>query len=257
MVTPGTGRAHWTTMNLTHLRRATAILGVAVILAACSAGTDASPSARTTAAPSVSASMEASASPSASPSPSPSASPSPEPTVAATPGPTSTGAPSAFEVAPNPDADALFAIRDICRNPRDGYELEFPEDWYTNTEIRDVPACSWFSPTFYTVDSSEVPDEIAIEIFWIPGGREQIGEILTSDEGLVGGQPAVRLEISGTADGDPEGRSYEYVIQLGPTPEEGPNLVARTDTDMGGDHELNRAVLDRLIATIAFVGSIQ
>ena len=245
-------------MNASPVRRTVAALGLTVVLAACSAGNDPSASAQDSAAPSASASPTGTPWPSASSNASPSPSLSPEPTAAPTTEPTDASSPAAFEVTPNPDADALFAIRDSCRNPQDGYELAFPEDWYTNTEIRDVPACSWFSPGFFTVDDfDQLPDEIAIEIVWIAGAREPAGEVLTSEDGLVGGQPATRFEIAGTVAGDPSGRTYEYVIQLGPSPDEGPNLVARTDTDMGGDHELNRAVLDRLMATIAFVGSVQ
>ena len=50
---------------------------------------------------------------------------------------------------------------------------------------------------------------------------------------------------------------YEYVIQLGPSLEEGPNLVARTSSQMGGDFDLNRAVLDRMMATMEFIGVVQ
>ena len=67
----------------------------------------------------------------------------------------------------------------------------------------------------------------------------------------------VRVEIAGTQDDPANGTTYLYVVQLGPTAEEGPNLVARTDTSMGGDYELNKAVLDRMMATIEFVGTTQ
>jgi hypothetical protein len=50
---------------------------------------------------------------------------------------------------------------------------------------------------------------------------------------------------------------YAYLVQLGPTEEEGPNLLVRTNTDMGGDYQLNKAVLDRIMATIEFLGTIQ
>jgi MoxR-like ATPase len=50
---------------------------------------------------------------------------------------------------------------------------------------------------------------------------------------------------------------YVYQIQLGPSPEEGPNLVVITTTEMGGDYELNQAILDRMMATIEFFGSTQ
>ncbi|MEO5986478.1 MAG: hypothetical protein ABIW50_02460, partial [Candidatus Limnocylindria bacterium] len=169
-----------------------------------------------------------------------------------------TPAPGGFGIPSNPTADALFLVRDECRNPQDGYQLEFPEDWWTNTAIGKVPACSWFSPTFYQVpDPAVVPDEIAIEIFVVQGDRGYVRRILSREEIIVGGtQDAVRLEIDGTADGS-DGGSYEYVVQLGPTLESGPNLVARTDTAMGGTFDITKGVLDRMMATIRFIGTVQ
>ena len=198
------------------------------------------------------------ASVSASASASQAASEEPSASASEAASPSASGVPTAFTVAPDPEADALFEEPDSCRNPQDGYVLAYPDPWYTNTEIRDVPACSWFSPTFYEVDDFATrPDEIAIEIFWIAGGRAVDGELLTEERGIVGGQYATRLEVEGTPDEATSGASYEYVIQLGRTPEEGPNLVARTDTSMGGDYELNKAILDRMMASIEFLGSTQ
>ena len=159
-----------------------------------------------------------------------------------------------FTVMANPDADTLFLDRDDCENPEDGYRLQFPEEWYTNTEIGDVPACSWFSPTFYEADDSvAVPDEIAITIEILDGDRGYHDDFISNEEVIVGAtQTAHRVEVE--SDGK---MMYEYVVQLGPTSQEGPNLLARTDTAMGGDYELNKAVLDRIMATIEFVGTIQ
>ncbi len=196
----------------------------------------------------------ASATPEATPEPTSTA----EATLEPTPEPTATPEPSAsasltadgrFFPAENAEADALFLERDECQNLRDGYQLVFPDDWYTNTEFRDVAPCSWFSPTFYEVDdSSEVPDEIAITIVWMAGDSGSFEDPIRREFGMVGGQNAVRVEYED---------SYVYQIQLGPTPEEGPNLVARTTREMGGDYELNKAVLDRLMLTIEFIGSVQ
>ena len=205
--------------------------------------------------------------------------PSVEPTKSATPEPTTTpGAepaseapsPSAsevgelrpFAVAANPEADALFLDRDDCENDANGYRLEFPDAWYTNTAIGEVEPCSWFSPTFYEVsDPSEVPPEIAVTIENLESDVGTFeGQEVSRASGIVGGtQRAVRVEYR------PDERSaqaanwreYVYVVQLGPTEEEGPNLVLRTATDMGGDYELNKAVLDRIVATLEFVGTIQ
>lgn len=209
---------------------------LALLLSACIGGTDA------TRQPTVEPTPDANAT--QQPTTEPTESPTPEPTTAATVAPDGT-----FVPAENAEADALFLARDECQNLRDGYQLVFPDEWYTNTEFRDVPACSWFSPTFYEVDgSSDVPDEIAITIVWMAGDSGSFEDPIRREFGMVGGQSAVRVEYED---------SYVYQIQLGPTPEEGPNLVARTARDMGGDYELNKAVLDRLMLTIEFIGSVQ
>lgn len=197
--------------------------------------------------------------------PTPTASPTAAPTVAAspTPAPTPTSGDSGgFTIAPNPVADALFLVRDQCQNPRDGYRLQFPEEWWTNTEIGDFAPCTWFSPTFYEVpDVKAVPDEIAIVIEYHGGSVGTLEEIVRQDSVTVGGQPASRVEVRGASgEGGTMPRDwyeYRYEIQLGPTEEAGPNLLARTNTDMGGDYELNKAVLDRLMATLELIGSIQ
>ena len=209
--------------------------------------------------------------PSDSPSVEPTASATPEPTVTPSAEPASEApSPSAsavgelrpFAVAANPQADALFLDRDECENAADGYRLEFPDAWYTNTAIGDVEPCSWFSPTFYEVDDpSEVPPEIAITIEYLKGDvGTTMGEAVSREFGIVGGtQTAVRVEYRpDERSAQPaDWRAYEYVIQLGPTEEEGPNLVLRTATDMGGDYDLNKAVLDRIVATLEFVGTVQ
>jgi hypothetical protein len=191
--------------------------------------------------------------PTASAEPTASATPSTEPTQteAATPSPTDDGGtPSGFTVTPHPEADSLFLDRDDCENLEDGYRLEFPEEWYTNTEIGDVPACSWFSAEFYEVDDpNEVPDEIAITIEYVEGDSGSFEDAVSRESVIVGStQEATRVEYDD---------SYLYQVQLGPTPEEGPNLVVTTTTEMGGDYELNKAVLDRIMSTMEFIGSVQ
>lgn len=221
-------------------------LATLLLLAACSSTATTSPSeepAGPSAAPS-----EAAPSASATEEPSPSAAASEEAseTPAETPPPIGGG----FEIAANPQADSLFLDRDECENRRDGYRLEFPDDWYTNTEYRDFPPCVWFSPTSYETDGDEVPAEIAITVEWFPGdvGRHD-ADVVSTEEGEVGGQAATRTEWSDD--------TYWYVIQLGPTLEEGPNLLFATSAEMGGDYELNKAILDRMLTTIEFIGTTQ
>ncbi len=196
--------------------------------------------------------------PTSTPTEMPTPTPEPSSSASASAEPSASGDPQGFTVPPNPPADALFLERDECENPELGYRLEFPEDWWTNTAIGDVPACSWFSPTFYRVpDPSVVPDEIAIEIFIVPGDRGYQRRILSRQEVIVGGtQDAFRVEVDGDGDGN-DGGTYEYVVQLGPTLESGPNLVARTDTAMGGNFDVSKGVLDRMMATIRFIGRVQ
>lgn len=215
-------------------RRLLPIVALAVALAACSGDTDATPS------------------PSVEPGTSPSS------TAKPTQAPTATGEPTpsppeasdgSFEPAANAEADALFLARDECQNLRDGYQLIYPDEWYTNTEFRDVAACSWFSPTTYEVDDfPALPEEIAISIEWVADRVSWADNPIRVLTGTVGGQNAVRVEFED---------EYFYVVQLGPSPEEGPNLIARTAAHMGGDFELNKAVLDRLMLTIEFIGSTQ
>ena len=238
-------------------RRTPLLIAVTTLLAGCVgvSGDIPSPSSETAA----SQAATASASPTAEPTPSPTVEPEESDDSDVEP----TASPSAdtdgeLTVAPNPDADALFLDRDECINRQDGYQLQFPDDWWTNTEIARFPACVWFSPTFYEVtDQTRRPDEIAIEIFWVGGDYGWTTEEFSRAEGLIGTQRGVRVEIAGTQEDPATGTTYLYVVQLGPTSEEGPNLVARTDTSMGGDYELNKAVLDRIMTTIEFIGTTQ
>ena len=226
-----------------------AVLPLLVMLAGCS--TTVSPSALPT------------DSLSAEPSSSVAVTPSPEDSATAQPSPTPGAIPRPFTVSPNPEADALFLDRDQCQNDADGYRVQFPEAWYTNTAIGDVEPCRWFAPTSFEVDDpSAVPAEVAIVIELLNGDRGSFEEQISHDFGLVGGtQLATRAEYRGAGGQGgtkpPDWRGYEYLVQLGPTEEEGPNLLIRTDTDMGGDYELNKAVLDRIVATMELIGSIQ
>jgi hypothetical protein len=218
------------------------LTALALSLSACIGGTDATQQPTLEPTPDATATLEPTAEPTEEPTPNPTVEPTPSAAAA-------TAADGRFIPAENAEADALFLARDECENLRDGYQLVFPDEWYTNTEFRDVAACSWFSPTFYEVDdSSEVPDEIAITIVWMANDIGFFEDPIRREFGMVGGQNAVRLEFED---------AYMYSIQLGPTFEEGPILVASTSREMGGEYELNKAVLDRLMLTIEFIGSVQ
>jgi hypothetical protein len=232
---------------MTRLPRAFSI-AMLLILAACTSTTDSSPSAEPTATPEPT--PTASASPEPTPSPSATEIDSPE----ASASPSQIEGEGGFTWEANAEADALMLDRFDCQNLDDGYQVAFPADWNTNAEFGSVPTCSWFAPTEYETGApGSVPDEVAIEIFVVDGAPEFLLQILDQRSGLVGAtQPATRVRMAGN-DAD----VYEYVIQLGPSLEEGPNLVARTSSQMGGDYDLNRAVLDRMMATMEFIGVIQ
>ncbi len=225
-------------------------IALLLLLAACTGDTDASPSATPQltpiASPTKSASPEPSATSDASASPAESTEPSSTPVG---------GEFGGFTFESHAEADALFLDRFSCQNPDDGYEVDYPAEWNANAEAGGAAQCSWFAPTEYEAgDGSTLPEEVAIEMIVVDGARDY-DDVETSDraEGYVGvTQPAFRVEIT---DGDEE--AYEYVVQLGESYETGRNLVARTSTEMGGDFDLNRAVLDRMMATMEFIGVIQ
>jgi hypothetical protein len=221
-------------------------ISMLLILAACTPPAGSGLSAESTATPE----PTPTASPEATPSPSEPESDSPE----ASPSASMIEGEGGFTWEASAEADALMDETFDCQNLDDGYQVDFPAEWNTNAELGGVPTCSWFAPTEYeTGASSRVPDEVAIELFVIDGAPEYPLQIMDQRSGLIGAtQAATRTRMAGN-DAD----VYEYVIQLGPKLEDGPNLVARTTTEMGGDFDLNRAVLDRMMATMEFIGVIQ
>lgn len=221
------------------------LVGLLFVLSACT-----SPAASPTAEPTASPTQQPTDSPSASPEPTDEATPEESPQA-------SEGSFGGFTIAANADADALFEETNSCQNIDDGYEVDFPAEWNANAEFGDHPPCSWFANAEYeTPPPGDVPNEVAIIIFMIDGERTYPGaEVSDREEGVVGvTQPAYRVTATATAGGDV---AYEYVIQLGPTWEEGPNLVVGTSSQGGRDFELNKAVLDRMMASMELIGSIE
>jgi hypothetical protein len=136
------------------------------------------------------------------------------------------------------------------------YTATFPESWYTNTAIGDVTPCGWFAPTFYEVaDPAQVPKEIGITLELDAGTAAYLDEFIINEETTVAGLRAFRVEVKG-GDGDGSGhpaewREYQYEVELLPRNDQGgPSLIATTANDMGGEYELNKAVLDRIMATL-------
>jgi hypothetical protein len=189
--------------------------------------------------------------------------PAPEPVPTATPEPRP--AALTYDLAPDAEfstisddvADRLFVDADSCHNPVAGYTLAFPDDWYSNTAVGTTPACSWFSPTFFEVDGPGVPEEIAIVIRSFEGGIGFVHEpdYTVSDQFTVDGWNANRAEEVGGLGADgwlPRSLfTYQYTIWAS---EDylGLKVVAATSNDHPGDYERNKAILDRIVASMRF-----
>lgn len=175
----------------------------------------------------------------------------PEPSAPSTAATPAASSPSdGFAIIPNAEADGLFLDRNICTNSDDGYRVAFPADWVTNTAVGEVGACSWFAPTAFAPGNSlAVPDGVAIVVELVPRDNYTGGSDPDIDaEGLIGQtQPAFRVN---GAD------QYTYVVLLGP-PGDGPTLLAWTSPELAGSYELNKAILDRMMATMELLGSIE
>jgi hypothetical protein len=185
--------------------------------------------------------------------------PAPEPLPTPTPAPGEAGYVEQpglpFSVLDNADADALFVGADTCTNPVDGYTVSYPDSWYTNTEVGDVPACSWFTPQFFEVtEPGTVPEEIWIEVAIVDGvvAYTSLTEVHSNEEVVIGGRAARRVEFNPSPTGQPDFRGYHYVIDLGEGSGTGRSFLAQTDTDVAGDYVLAKAVLDRMMASLEF-----
>jgi hypothetical protein len=162
---------------------------------------------------------------------------------------------AAFSVLESAEADELFAATLTCRNEDGGYTLRYPASWETN-EAGERPACSWFSPADLarghdTVLAAFRRPTAAIEVGSFHGG---VGIILeqprvTEEIILAGSVEATRTERMISP--EPHWVSYDYLAWLDDDPHSW-KFGAGTSTIAPGDYELNKAVLDRMMATIAF-----
>lgn len=178
--------------------------------------------------------------------------PPPEPVAVTTP--SASAAQNAAEAAAAAArAEELLLTPDECTNPVAGYTVTFPDAWYTNTETGDVAACSWFTPDFFEVRAAGVaPDEIWISIGVFDGvvGYTSLTPVYSGDDVTIDGRQGHRAEFNPDWDAKPDYRAYHYVIPLS---ESGPTLVASTNNERADDYALAKAVLDRIMASFAFV----
>jgi hypothetical protein len=164
----------------------------------------------------------------------------------------------------SPTADDLFSRPDTCTNPEAGYTVTYPDDWWTNTAIGEVPACSWFSPTFFEVDDpAVVPEEVVIVMNVASASAIGMsGQALPTPEiESIAGRPASRSEQVGVGGGFiPHGsHAYSYNVWIEGTccDEAEPSIIAVASTDWQiqddpATYILDKAILDRIMASLRF-----
>lgn len=192
-----------------------------------------------------------------SPSPSPTAMPTPAPSSAESPPETATPT-----TTPESDPD-LFADTDTCTNDEDGWTVEFPESWWTNTAFThssgdEVPACWMFaSDEFEAADgqNSNQPgsgSEINLELVRPPGMVGVSGEAVNEEELTVDGFDARRVEWEGTASDTTEmgegERLLQYVVELPDDLE----FMAFAGSERTDDYDVAVEVLDGMMERITF-----
>lgn len=149
-------------------------------------------------------------------------------------------------------ADALFDSTATCMTSELGFGIEYPVSWFANSNSGDIPACSWFGPTQFTVGGgSGVPNGAEIGITILDGAIGTFEPVFGFESLAVAGRPAQRTERYGGSEGEPDRsrQTYEYVIQLADKVS-GRNLVATIRSQTTSDYNLTKAVLDRMLATL-------
>jgi hypothetical protein len=195
----------------------------------------------------------------------PSPAPDPVPTATPVPAPQTLayvardGLP--FTIIENAEADALFANPDVCINQTDGFRLTFPDIWYTNTQVGDVRPCTWISPAEFVLPTAvrpPPPDGVVITVEVLPGGfgwyyqpTFTVDDVISID-GFEGWR---REEVAGCFPGygcralPP---TYTYAAPLGEHIWDR-TMLAVTSSEGVPNYELNKAVLDRIMASIEFL----
>jgi hypothetical protein len=133
--------------------------------------------------------------------------------------------------------------------------ITFPAAWSTNAAIADeeIPACVWFGPDVVVHRLlTEDPEGAAITIGAVGGPAVFHREWISREQTTIAGRPAWRVEESVPSPSSEASETHQLVfwISLGATSTDGPTLVARTATEEAGNYALNKAVLDRMMATL-------
>lgn len=136
-----------------------------------------------------------------------------------------------------------------CTN--DVFAVQVPAGWWY--AATGPSACLYFNRERFELAGFEPTDRVAIEIRWVEGDVGTTGEVVSREDLRIDGEPAVRWEI--VTGGEPGGvlppnlHVYQYIVQLGPLPEAGPNLMAQT-MSWFEEYLENQTVLDAIMATL-------
>lgn len=156
------------------------------------------------------------------------------------------------------EADALFAETATCTNTLDGYSVTYPSSWHTNDAVGPVPACSFFSPIPFTgTADGNLPTGVPISIGVFEGAVGYIWVDLYGEAVAIDGFEGGRSETGKTKEADvpTDTFQYGYLLLLDENVNgEGRKLQATTDSEWANGYEVNRAVLDRIMASLRIDG---
>lgn len=147
----------------------------------------------------------------------------------------------------------LASVERECTNDR--FTIQVPAGWWY--AATGPSACLYLNREPFELAGFEPTDRVAIEIRWVEGDVGTTSEIVMREELVIDGEPAVRWElVTGGQPGGvlpPDLHIYQYIVQLGPLPETGPNLLAQT-MSWFEEYLENREVLDAMMATLRLSG---
>lgn len=185
---------------------------------------------------------------------------SPTPESSTSPAPSATAEPTTeptVEPTQAPFGASVFDDPDNCEDDSVGYRVAFPDAWWWNepfeSDIGPHANCRYFAPHFFdatTVSREQpIPEGVAIFVSIIgpDGALGQLGDVVSSEELTVAGQPATRQEEEYAPGGflAPGERIYRYVIEL---PED--RALVFTTANQVGDYDENREVLDGMMESL-------
>jgi hypothetical protein len=177
----------------------------------------------------------------------------PSPTPTASSRATESPAPTVSESAVSTGPVQLATEGIECANDR--FAIHVPAGWWYAAS--GPSACLYFNREPFEIAGFEPTDRVAIEIRWLEGDVGTFDEIVMREDLMIDGEPAVRWElVTGGQPGGvlpPDLHIYQYIVQLGPLPETGPNLLAQT-MSWFEEYLENQQVLDAIMGTLRLAG---